>query len=206
MSRLLTRNPRGQFTKVLFVRCDKVFKEFSKKVIEQAQKNLKYNTHRKRYKNIDTSGNLTRSLKADTLQKGLDFVLRFWSADYGLFIEEGVGGSGKTVRGAKSKSNKAPRSPYKYRSKMPPRGMLDKWGIKKGIKGIRGKDGKFISRKSMMYLIQRSIFQRGIEPSYFYGDAFDYYYKQPFIDKIETAYALDVEDIFAAELQEQLNN
>jgi hypothetical protein len=206
MSRLLTRNPRGQFTKVLFVRCDKVFDEFSVKVIKQAKKNLKHNKHRTKYKNIDASGNLSRSLRADTLQKGLDFALRFWSEDYGTFIEEGVRGSGKTVRGAKAKSNKAPKSPYTYKSKMPPRGMLDRWGIKKGIKGTRGKDGKFIPRKSMMYLIQRSIFQRGIEPSYFYGDAFDFYYKQPFIDKIETAYALDVEDIFAAELQEQLKN
>jgi hypothetical protein len=87
---------------------------------------------------------------------------------------------------------------------MPPRGVLDRWGIKKGIKGTRSKDGKFIPRKSMMYLIQRSIFQNGIEPTYFYRDAFDKYFKTNFVTKVETAYAEDIEELLAEELEEQL--
>ena len=203
---LLTRNPRGQFTKLLFIRCDKVFETFSKLVIQDARKNIKNNKHRTKYKNINSTGQLSQSLRADTMQTGRDFMLRFWSTDYGEFIDEGVGGSGKTVRGAKAKSNKAPGSRFRYKSKMPPRGSLDKWGIMKGVKGIRDKEGKFIKRKSMMYLIQRSIFQRGIAPTYFYVDAFNKFYQPPLIDKIEAAYALDVEEIFGDELNEDLKN
>ena len=49
MSNLLTRNPRGQFTKLLFVRCDKVFEAFSKLVIQDARKNIKNNKHRTKW-------------------------------------------------------------------------------------------------------------------------------------------------------------
>jgi hypothetical protein len=48
MSNLLTRNPRGQFTKLLFKRTDKVFEKFSVDVIRQAKKNLKNNKHQER--------------------------------------------------------------------------------------------------------------------------------------------------------------
>lgn len=46
------------------------------------------------------------------------------------------------------------RRPGKY----PPLNVIDRWVTqKKGMKGIRDKKGRFISRKSQVYLIRRSI-------------------------------------------------
>jgi hypothetical protein len=70
--------------------------------------------------------------------------------DYGQFQDKGVSGK-------KKKYN----TPFTYRDKMPPSKALDKWSVRKGL-APRDKDGKFISRKSLNYLIARSIYINGI--------------------------------------------
>jgi hypothetical protein len=201
---MFSRNPKGQFTKVVFPETDAVFETFAINVIKDARRNLLNNKHRRKYKKVDNTGRLSKSLSADTVTSGKDFILRFWAEDYADFIDQGVRGSGKTVRGAKAGKNKAPRSKFKYRSKMPPRGDIDRWGIMKNIKGTRDSKGKFVNRKSLMYLIQRSIFQRGIEPTYFFSDSFNKYYDSNFITKVEDAYSNDIENEWYKETIEDL--
>jgi hypothetical protein len=47
------------------------------------------------------------------------------------------------------------------------RRALDKWIIQRGI-APRDKKGRFMSRASLKFLIARSIYSQGIEPTYFF--------------------------------------
>ena len=85
-------------------------------------------------------------------------------------------------------------TPYAYKDKMPPPSKMDKWIVRKGLKGIRGKDGKFISRKSLQFMIARSIYNKGIKPSLFFTKPFQKAFKNLDKDIIE-AYKLDVEEL-----------
>ena len=101
-------------------------------------------------------------------EKELRLRFTFPGAEYAKFVDEGV-------RGAIS-SAKAPRSPFRFGSGSGPSGGLrpaiDKWVVKKGI-APRGPRGQFAGRKSMVYVISRSIYQTGIRPSYFFTNAYD---------------------------------
>ena len=204
MARLKTRNPRGQFTKLLFKRCDVVFEKLADKVINNAQGILKK-------KKADATGVLSNSLRADTLQDEKKFMLRFWFEDYGAFVEQGVRGSQKQWSYVDSSENrklntvgrkypklrqKGGRSPFSYKTKMPPIQALEKWFKDKGVQG-RSKLGRFISHKSFAFIVQRNIFVNGIRAVFFYRDSFAKFYNDKLITDIETAYALDVEDVFA---------
>ena len=68
----------------------------------------------------------------------------------------------KGVSGTKRKYN----TPFKYTNKMPPPKAFDKWGIRRGI-APRTKTGQFEKRKSLNFVLARSIFYKGIKPSLF---------------------------------------
>ena len=66
---------------------------------------------------------------------------------------------------------------------------------KKGI-APRDKSGRFISRRSLQYLIARSIFTNGIKPSLFFTKPFKKAFKNLDANLIE-AFKLDVEELMA---------
>ena len=76
---------------------------------------------------------------------------------------------------------------------MPPPAKMDKWIVKKGI-APRDKNGKFISRKSLQFMIARSIFNNGIKPSLFFTKPFEKAFKN-LSSELVTAYKLDIEDL-----------
>lgn len=82
----------------------------------------------------------------------------------------------KGARGSKS-SAKAPRSPYKYTNKQPPSNVIDKWVVRKGLRSARDSKGRFIKRKSLVFLIAKSIKLYGVKPSNFFSDAFNIAYR-----------------------------
>jgi hypothetical protein len=149
---------------------------FAKYVIKQSRTNLtkgKKNSSKALYNSLDYDINVSPN----------SFSLSFLMEDYGIFQDKGVSG-------IKKKYN----TPYKYTNKMPPPSKMDKWIVRKGLKGVRGKDGKFISRKSLQFMIARSIYNNGIKPSLFFTKPF----KKAFtnLDKdIIKAYQLDVEEL-----------
>lgn len=104
--------------------------------------------------------------------------------DYWQFVDEGVQGVGKDKRRGRG-------SRFKFSNKMPPRKAIDRWVVSKPLMAAR-KDGKFIPRKSLVYLIQRSIFQRGLATTKFFSRPFDDAFKR-FEDKIVQALADDLE-------------
>ena len=82
------------------------------------------------------------------------------ASDYWDFVDEGVRGAGGFKGSGRARGQ---NSPFKYSTKMPPRRFIDKWIVSKPLRAARDKSGRFIARKSLAFLIQRSIFQRGLE-------------------------------------------
>jgi hypothetical protein len=131
-----------------------VLNKFAKRVIQQAKQNL---TKKKK----NSSKQLYESLDYELSVGPNSFSLTFEMEDYGEFQDKGVSG-------VKRKFN----TPYKYTNKMPPPKAFAQWVVRKGLQGIRDKQGRFIPRKSLQYLIARSVYNNGIKPSYFFSNPF----------------------------------
>ena len=130
----------------------------------------------------NTSKKLYDSLKGNLKVSTNSFELEFSMEDYGLFQDKGVSGT-------KKKYN----TPYSYKSKMPPVKAFDKWLVRKGI--APRKNGKFASRKSLAFLIARSVYRNGIKPSLFFTKPFEAAYKNLPQELIEK-YGLDAIDLY----------
>ena len=108
--------------------------------------------------------------------------------DYWKFVDEGVKGAGGFKGSGRARGQ---GSPFKFSSKMPPRKPLMQWIKNKPVKG-RDAKGKFITNDSFAFLIQRSIFQRGLERTQFFSKPFtEQLNKQT--DNITRAFADDLE-------------
>ena len=162
---------------------EKELQKFAKKVVRSAQSQLiqqgKRNTG-KLFNSIDSRLDVSKS----GYSFSLDFTLSDFKADsYGDFVDKGV--SGKQVKY---------NTPYTFRSKMPPREPILKWIKRRRIRQ-RDEQGRFTKTNfnSLAFLIQRSIFNKGIKPSLFFTKAFEKHFKG--LDKeLQEAYALDLEE------------
>jgi hypothetical protein len=108
--------------------------------------------------------------------------------DYWQFVDEGVRGAGGYKGSGKMRGQ---GSPFKFSTKMPPRGVIDRWIVSKPLKAAR-KDGKFIKRKSLAFLIQRAIYQRGLTRTQFFSKPFTTELKKQ-TDAIVEAFGEDLE-------------
>ena len=158
---------------------DNVQKElnrFAKYVVSQSKANLtrgKKKSSNRLYDSIDYDLNVSPN----------SFSLKFLMEEYGKFQDKGVSGTKKKYD-----------TPYSYKDKMPPPNKMDKWIVKKNLKGLRNDKGQFISRKSLQFMIARSIFKKGIKPSLFFTKPFEKAFKDLPQDIVK-AYALDVEEL-----------
>ena len=109
--------------------------------------------------------------------------------DYWQFVDEGVRGAGGFKGSGRARGQ---GSPFKYSTKMPPRRFIDKWIVSKPLRAGRDKSGRFIARKSLAFLIQRSIFQRGLERTQFFSRPFTQQLKKE-TDNIVKSFADDLE-------------
>jgi hypothetical protein len=159
---------------------DKALNKFAKRVVKESKANLN------KFNRTDTK-KLQNSITYNLRISKNSFQLSFEMEDYGAFVDQGVKG--------KRSSSRAPRSPFKFGSGTGKKGGLTNsistWIKRKGIKG-RGKDGKFISDKSLTFLISRSIYQHGIKPSLFFTKPFEKYFNS-LPDELLEDYALDME-------------
>ena len=148
---------------------------FKKRVIQQAKSNLT-----KMGKN--STGALHKGLKGDvTVFSTGNFALEFDLGKYGEFQDKGVSGKKKKYD-----------TPFSYKNKMPPSKVFEQWVKNKGIKG-RDKKGRFITTKSLTFLIARGIFNNGIKPSLFFTKPFENEYKKLSEDLV-TAFGLDIDE------------
>ena len=163
---------------------------FAKKVV----KNSKAKLSRKHKDTRNLEGSISYDLK---LHKN-SFSLSFSMLDYGAFVDEGVKG--------KKSSSKAPNSPFKFgtgSSKVSSaggmQGLILSWIKRKGIKG-RGKGGRFISHKSLSFLITRSIYNTGLKPTLFFTKPFiTAFTKLP--DELIEEFGLDVDEFLESVTQ-----
>jgi len=129
---------------------------FGRQVVNQAKENLA---------SADKGGALEKSISFfATAQKGL-VTIKFKMDSYGKFVDKGVSGTEKERKYTDYKG-KTLVSPFRYTKakghSQPPTKALDKWVVKKGI-APRDEKGKFMSRKSIKFLIARSIGKKGIQ-------------------------------------------
>jgi|TARA_R100000482_G_scaffold124922_1_gene79921 hypothetical protein len=170
-----------------FAETKKALKVFADTIIKQSKGNLRRNKKNK-YITGSASGDLENSLgyKLDVNPK--KFSLQFYMSDYGTFQDLGV-------KGSKSTYNKSKDSPYKYSGmykSIPPQ-SLDKWMVKKSIKGVRDEKGRFVGRKSLRFLLARSIYEKGIRASFFFTKPFENAFEK-IPNEIIEKFALDIED------------
>ena len=149
----------------------KALEELKKYVIKQSRSNLT-----RLVKNA--SKKLYKSIEGDVEVFPNSIQILFTMNEYGFFQDKGVSGTQKKYK-----------TPFSYTNKMPPPKAFDKWIMRKGI-APRDKNGKFISRKSLSFLIARSIFKKGIKPSLFFTKPFEKAIKR-MPEEITRAYGLD---------------
>jgi hypothetical protein len=153
----------------------KELNKFRDYVVSQAKSNL---TRQRK----NSSKSLYNSIKGNVKAMPNSFSMNFEMNEYGFYQDKGVSG-------VKKKYN----TDFKYTNKMPPAKAFDKWIVRKGL-APRDK-GKFQSRKSLSYLIARSVYINGIKPSLFFTKPFEKAYKRLPNDLVE-AFGLDAIKLF----------
>jgi|TARA_R100000084_G_scaffold53427_1_gene22442 hypothetical protein len=118
---------------------------------------------------------LASSIKTTVTTDPNGYSVKFYMADYGTFVDKGVSGN-KTKRSFTNYKGQNESSPYRYTNKQPPSGILDKWSVRKGI-APRDEKGRFIKRKSLIFLIARSIKSKGIQGISFFQKPLGINYK-----------------------------
>ncbi len=160
----------------------KELERFRDYVVSQSKRNLsrlKKNSSKKLYNSI--KGNVKAMPNSISIQ--------FTMEDYGVFQDAGVSGT-------KKKYN----TPYSYKSKMPPAKAFDKWIVRKGI-APRKSGGQFASRKSLAFLIARSVYRNGIKPSLFFTKPFEAAYKR-LPEELVEKYGLDALKLFNQQIDQ----
>ena len=170
-----------------FKQTKQALEAFANTVIKQSKGNLRRHRNNK-FITGSTSGELENSLDYKLTVGENGFNVQFLMADYGAFQDLGV-------KGSKSTYSKSKDSPYKYsgRFKSIPPQTLDKWMVKKSIKGIRDKEGRFIGRKSLRFLLAKSIYEKGLRASFFFTKPFENAFMRIPEELIEK-FALDIDD------------
>ena len=138
---------------------ERYLNSFGKQVVNRAKANLG--------KAKGGSTKLAQTIRFEVKPDSDGFVVKFYMADYGTFLDKGVSGN-KKKQSYKNYENQTESSPYSYTTKQPPPGILAKWIKKKGIKGRDKKSGRFISNLSLAFIIGRSIKRDGIKSLSFF--------------------------------------
>jgi len=150
-------------------------KKFRDYVVKQARANLTRAGKK-------SSGALYDSIDGEVKAMPNSIGIYFDMEEYGAYQDKGVNGKFSAYATA-----------YSYKSKMPPPSKLDKWIVRKGI-APRDEKGKLLPRKSLQFLIARSIFLKGIKPTLFFTKAFEGGYKK-LPDELIKKYGLDMEEL-----------
>ena len=142
---------------------ERYLNSFGKYIVKQSRTNLT------KAKKADTKG-LYNSINFKVVTDAKGFTVQFFMKDYGTFVDKGVSGT-KNQRSYKDYTGKTVTSPYKFgtgsslvgKAKGGMSGIMAKWVKRKGFQWRNKETGKFMSHKSMGYLIARSIFSKGIK-------------------------------------------
>jgi len=138
---------------------ERYLNSFGKQVVAQSKTTLNFK------KGGDTK--LENSIRFEVVSDADGFSVKFYMSNYGTFVDKGVSGNKQTQK-YKDYLGKIINSPYKYTTKQPPPDILAKWISKKGLKGRDKKTGRFISHKSLAFIIGKKIKRDGIKSLSFF--------------------------------------
>ena len=166
----------------MFANTQEALNKFAKYVVSQSKSNL---TRQKK----NASGNLHNTITYDLNVSENSFSLGFIMEHYGMFVDQGV-------KGSKSTYSESRTSPFKFtgRYKTIPTAAIDKWVIRRGLKGTRDAQGRFMDRFSLKYVIAKSIYEKGIKASMFFTKPFEKAFRD-LPDQVVEAFALDLDDL-----------
>ena len=144
---------------VKFTNLERRLNSFGKYIVKQARTNLT-----KGKKNVNKGLYNSIKFKVSKTAKGIDVT--FFMLGYGSFVDKGVSGN-EVRREYRNWKGQKGASPFAYKSKQPPSGVIEKWISQRKIKG-RDVKGRFITNKSLAFLIGRSIKLKGIKSTSFF--------------------------------------
>jgi len=131
----------------------------AKNIVQGAQNNLE-------------DGDLKKSIKFNPTENSVEIVM----SKYGIFQDRGVSGRNSSDFKGKKKTLHKSLDNYKFKSEaIGGEKRIDKWMYKQGIQPRDEKTGRFLKRKSVNFLIRRSIAQHGIKPSLFLTKPYEKY-------------------------------
>ena len=158
-----------------YTNIQEALEDFAKQVIKESKQNLKR-------LNKKASGDLQNKIRYDVKEMPNSISMSIGYPDneggkYAKFVNYGV----KGTKSGKSLKN------YKFTNKMPPRKFLKTW--------LKQKRGRFRERNldNLAFLVQRSVYQKGIKPTEYYSKPFEKAFKT-LPDELIEAYGLDVDD------------
>jgi hypothetical protein len=135
---------------------ERYLNSFGKSVVNKAKGILK------RKKKV-VSGKLLNSISYKLKKDNDGLTVQFMMVDYGTFVDKGVSGT-KQKRTYVDYKGKRKDTPYEF-GKTKDGGLtrgLDNWIVRRGI-APRDAKSRFISRKSLKFLIARKIYTQGIQ-------------------------------------------
>ena len=167
---------------------EKISKQFAAKVRKDARANL---TRKGKRVSSDLYKSLDYTVEFDN-DRDLTPNIKFFAAEYADFVDQGVKG--------KESSLKAPLSPFRFGSgNFKGKGnefkrRIDGW-IKSRRLFLRDEKGRFKKGgiETLSFLIRRSIYNKGIAPTYFFSRPFEKEFKR-FPEQIAQAIARDLDD------------
>ena len=168
------------------------------KNIQELLEDFKDNVIREAKSNLKTKGKLNNSLRGFVKESKNSIQITFEMESYGAFVDRGVKGNKSSNKG-----NRQTESPYKFgtnssligKAKGGMSGIMTKWVKQKGFQWRDKETGKFMSYKSMGYIIARSIYSKGLKPTLFFTKPFEKHFKNLPKELIEK-YGLDIEKLF----------
>ena len=138
---------------------EEALEKYAKYVVQQSRSNLTK-------KGNKASGDLYKSLGFQVTDDNITFT----GEEYGLYQDQGV-------RGKNAYYSASANSPFRFGTGTGRKGGLTqgiaKWIKQKGIKGRDKKTGRFITDKSLTFLISRSIYDKGIRATLFFTKPFE---------------------------------
>jgi len=167
---------------------EQVLHRFGKYIVKQSRSNL---TRKGKRNTSDLYDSLSYYVK--TFKNSFEFGISM--EDYGTFVDKGVKGF--------QSSSKAPKSPYKFGTGTGKKGGLtqgiDRWVRSKRLQ-FRKADGRFMSYANTSFLIRRSVWNTGIETTFFFSRPFELAFKK-LPEEVVEAYGLELDKFLELSLR-----
>ena len=159
-----------------FKKTEDSLNKFAKYVIQQSRANL---SRQKRNVSSDLYGSLGYDLKVSPNSFGLEFYM----LPYGEFLDKGVSGTKRRYN-----------TIFEYTNKKPPMQPLADWAKARNIR-LRDEKGKYKkgNYKTIGFILQKSIYEKGIKPSLFFTKPFEKAFDNLPPELIE-AFGLDIDN------------